>query len=105
MIKYLLFFSLLFFSCVTEEIEPENYSVQIKNNYFETIEFVTLGEYNFGTIEVNTASDETLVSKGVYSFSCITVSNLSIQTEIKIQGTLSNIIIQLDEKGKIELKP
>ncbi len=80
------------------------YDVRIRNSYFEQIDSVKLGSHYIGKIETRNDSESFFVTKGMYDFSCITQSELVVTTEVNIQGLNEQIIIKLNERGKIELE-
>ena len=106
MTKYLLIFScfMLTFSCLKQEAEPYVHNVRVKNAYFENIDSVRLGTFYIGKIEQGNISESILITKRMCDFFCITQSALKITADIDIQGLNEQIIIKLNEKGKVELE-
>ena len=95
-------FSLFIFSCKKEELGvPINYSVFIKNNYFETIDSIFIDSLFIDTLKTKQISTPLTLKKQVYQFSCKTFSKLRISAKVKIQGVKENLTIILLSDGKI----
>ncbi len=90
-------------SCNKHELsEPLKYEVTLTNNYFETI------EANIDTIKIpklapNTISKPIFISKGIYTISCDTKSNLLIKSELNLKGNIEQVNIVLNKQGQIIL--
>ncbi len=95
--------NLLIISCNKYELsEPSKYTVTLTNNYFETIE-ANIDTVKITKLSPNTISKPVFISKGIYTISCITKSNLLIKSELDLKGSAERINIVLNKQGKIIL--
>lgn len=101
--RYLIFlFTFVMFSCSKEAIEPENYTLHIQNRYFEAVT-VSVGEHFSEKLSPNTVSKVFTLPKGTYKVVAITASLLRLESTVQIQGSKSELTIDICPKGKISI--
>ena len=95
-------FTFVMFSCSKEAIEPENYTLHIQNRYFEAVT-VSVGEHFSEKLSPNTVSKVFTLPKGTYKVVAITASRLRLESTVQIQGSKSELTIDICPKGKISI--
>lgn len=101
---FLFLLSIILFSCEDEVRKPNIYKVIIKNNYFEKINKINLGNHKIDTLNIKEQSDTLLLKKGIYSFYCTTESKLVLKNSVKIQGYKSVLDLVLEKEGVLYFK-
>lgn len=105
MMKFLLVFSIIgILSCNSSDFEPSFYSMKVKNQYFERIDSVQLGEYKLNPLGLEAVSESVNLKKGVFQFSCITKSSLKISATIDIQGIEPKLTLFVKHNGNITVE-
>ena len=101
--RYLIFlFTFIALSCSKEAIEPENYTLRIQNRYFEMVT-VSVGEHFSEKLSPNTVSKAFTLPKDNYEVVAITASRLRLESTVQIQGSKSELTIDICPKGKISI--
>ena len=101
--RYLIFlFTFIALSCSKEAIEPENYTLHVQNRYFEAIT-VSVGEHFSEKLSPNTVSKAFTLPKSTYKVVAITASRLHLESTVQIQGSKSELTIDICPKGKISI--
>ena len=99
--RYLIYlFTFIALSCSKEAIEPENYTLQVQNRYFEALT-ISVGEHFSEKLSPNTVSKAFTLPKGTYKVVAITASRLRLESTVQIQGSKSELTIEICPKGKI----
>ena len=99
--RYLIF-AVVALSCSKEAIEPENYTLRIQNRYFEAVT-VSVDEHFSEKLSPNTVSKAFTLPKGTYKIVAITASRLRLESTVQIQGSKSELTIDICPKGKISI--
>ena len=101
--RYLIFlFTFIALSCSKEAIEPENYTLHVQNRYFEAVT-ISVGEHFSEKLSPNTVSKTFTLPKGTYKVVAITASRLHLESTVQIQGSKSELTIDICPKGKISI--
>ncbi|GJH41208.1 hypothetical protein RCZ04_17580 [Capnocytophaga sp. HP1101] len=101
--RYFIFlFTFITLSCSKEAIEPESYSLQVQNRYFEAVT-VSVGEHFSQKLSPNSTSEAFALSKGTYKVVAITASRLRLESNVQIQGDKEKLTIDICPKGKISV--
>ena len=101
--RYLIYLlAVVALSCSKEAIEPENYTLHIQNRYFEAVT-VSVGEHFSEKLSPNTVSKAFTLPKGTYKVVAITASRLRLESTVQIQGSKSELTIDICPKGKISI--
>ena len=101
--RYLIYLlAVIFLSCSKEAIEPENYILHVQNRYFEAVT-VSVGEHFSEKLSPNTVSKAFTLPKGTYKVVAITASRLHLESTVQIQGSKSELTIDICPKGKISI--
>ena len=99
--RYLIYLlAVIVLSCSKETIEPENYTLHVQNRYFEAVT-VSVGEHFSEKLSPNTVSKAFTLPKGTYKVVAITASHLRLESTVQIQGSKSELTIEICPKGKI----
>jgi hypothetical protein len=101
--RYLIYLlAVIALSCSKETIEPENYTLHVQNRYFEAVT-VSVVEHFSEKLSPNTVSKVFTLPKGSYKVVAITASRLRLESTVQIQGSKSELTIDICPKGKISI--
>lgn len=87
-------------SCEKQD-EPNQYKVEIHNNYFERLDSVYLGNVYFSEIESKEISPIKNVNAGLCLFKAKSESGLIFQAQVDLKGNNDNVILVFNEHGKL----
>ncbi|ATA73799.1 hypothetical protein CGC49_01990 [Capnocytophaga sp. H4358] len=86
-----------------DAIEPEQYHLTIRNNYFESVS-VSIEPYFSENIVAGASSSSFFLPKGSYSIVAITKSQLKLKSTFTLQGKREQLIMKINEKGSFRIK-
>jgi hypothetical protein len=89
----------LLISCITD---MNNYTVVVKNAYFETLYSVRIDSVNLAdTLHVDEIADAMVIAKNNFLFSAETASGLLLQTDLYINGYEGKLYLVVNKQGKL----
>ncbi len=79
-----------------------SFRVSIRNDYFEQINNVTVGNLNFGSIGMGDSSIGKEIKIGKYSFRALSASGLLFESTVNLRGDKYDVQLRFNSEGKLE---
>lgn len=90
----------MLWSCKKDPKIAEQYTITVKNKYFEDLNNLKLGDFIIDTLHVNDSKSIQNVAPGAYFLNCTTVSQLSILASITLNGSNEDVDLTLNQNGE-----
>jgi hypothetical protein len=91
-------------SCRQTDNFPESYIIIFSNDYFETLEYVEIGDQKTENIAMGEDRRFENIGRGNYRITLVTHSQLKIEAPVTLAGSNPSIRITIKNTGKISLE-